>query len=301
MFLVKFIIVNFFVFSISFASFVKMQSNAEKKIANIEQKHSKKCKKLYPNASDKRFNLSQIQAFETARYIDCITDYLKLSINHRPKKPQDDMENEVLNMKIDYYNKMKDTILFESANVSAKSKDKAEIEEVTIEKSIIIPQNQKKVINFDNKAKNLSQAKQRCANRGFKEQSLDSLERFLFRQCVEEEGFKIEDNSNANLAYIKKEKGNIAMEKQRKDEDRRKKAISKVEQKEKVTQKVDVEVAQEEVVQEKKSVEPASIEEKPAEEVKMQEKIQQRSVICKIDENKNRVCFYSSSNSNQTD
>jgi hypothetical protein len=141
----------------------------------------------------------------------------------------------------------------------------------------------------DKKVTTISQAKEKCTKKGFRERSSDPLERFLFKQCVEDEGFILEDAKHVNIANFKKEQEFKAeAKKQKVNEDKRKQNLQKKEIKQEVKKPApNRELKPIQKIEQTKQQEKAPQQDASNIEVKTTKKI-----ICKIDENKNKICIY---------
>jgi hypothetical protein len=260
----------------------EVKFKAEQKVLKLEKKYTQKCKKVYKRASLETAYYSEFDAIETVKYIDCIKEYLTMEIHSRVKNKMQFEENLSLLNKIEFYTQQKNDI--QDKIISQ--------EEKTIERQIIISSVEKEKVDLKSeKILTLAQAKQKCFKKGFKERSSDPLERFLFKQCVEEEGFILEDSNYSNVANLKKEKElKSNSKKQQINEEKRKQELDKKKKNDLSAKPSQPKLKPTEIstLETKNPI----VKEEPKLETPITSRKSTNKIVCKVDENKNKICIY---------
>lgn len=192
------------VFFSMFFYVAKANFNKDQKIE--EKKQMKFCRKFYPKVRLDSLNLKEGEVVDTAYYYDCMLEYFE--------KKKDKNPSEYTDSKIEHYNEKLKEIL-----ESLKSADIPDeySERVVVEKQIIIkPSKAKLQVLEQEKPKTLTDARNICLTRGFKYNSNDQLEKFLFERCIKEIGFATEKGLNFSKMKIKKSKPKLKMEESQK-------------------------------------------------------------------------------------
>lgn len=216
-------------------------ATGEKFIKNTlqrQERNEKKCKSLYPKSVNTISKITPSNRKESIKYFDCTIDYAVLLMIVNPRTLAEEEVNRVLDKKIAVYEEM--IFRLEAKNNNTDSSVLNSEEEIITEKQFIIKKSEDRVISVPEKIETLDQARRKCEKKGFKEKSFDSLELYLFANCIKEEGFtykrpeSVQKVLNAKQDEERKEKfAKKIREKQDKDEVKRKKELAKKVEKEK--------------------------------------------------------------------
>lgn len=168
---------------------------AETGVLKIEKKGSTECRKLYPAAQAELESVNEGNALESAHYFKCVADFMEKGKFLSPHNVSQSQHNQIVENSIAKYSSNYNYINSNYAFVRRIFHDSVvdSPAELTNTKIIIKSFGGDKIELAQTPEiappQTLEQAEERCVDKGFKKQSFDSLEAYLFSKCLREEGF----------------------------------------------------------------------------------------------------------------